>query len=298
MFLSKFCSLGIAPLLATQAFAAVHERLTSVPSGWTVASTPDEGQAIVLQIGLQQQNLDQLEKRIYAVSTPGGSSYGQYMDRDDITAMLQPSADANDAVLAWLKQAGVTSVSSDGHWVNLATTVGKANKLLDAEFLNYDDGSAQKLRTLQYSVPDDLAEHVDLIMPTTFFGRTTAMRPTTPPLTKPLQMRQVVNASCADLITPQCLKEIYNITYVPDPKSGSQIGFGSFLNQSARYQDLALYEQRFGIPSQNFTVELIDGGVDNQTISSNHGEADLDVENIVGVAGPLPVREFITAGSP
>lgn len=87
--------------------------------------------------------------------------------------------------------------------------------------------------------------------------------------------------------------------YTPSVKSGSRVGFGSFLNQSALYADLFDYEKLYGIPAQNFSVTLINGGVNDQNATTAQvGEADLDVQNIVGVAHPLPVTEFITGGSP
>ena len=91
---------------------------------------------------------------------------------------------------------------------------------------------------------------------------------------------------------------MYNIgDYVPKPAAGSRIGFSSFLNQSAQQSDLLAYEARFNISSQSFTVETLNGGVDNQSApSSDVGEANLDVQLITAVSHPLPVHEFITGG--
>lgn len=93
---------------------------------------------------------------------------------------------------------------------------------------------------------------------------------------------------------------MYNFRgYKPSASSGSKVGFGSFLNESANYVDLALYEKRFNIPSQNFSVELINGATNDQNwTTASLGEANLDVELIVGVSHPLPVKEYITAGTP
>lgn len=278
------------------ALGAIHEKLATTPNGWTHVATPDDSSTIILQIGLQEQNLDQLEPLLYAVSTPGSAKYGEFMEANDVKSLLQPSGEANNAVLAWLKQAGVKMVYSDGTWVNFATTVAIANKLLNTQFNYYDSEGISKLRTTQYSVPDELSQHIDLITPTTFFGKTKTQAPTIV-RRDPVEARQV-DASCATLITPRCLKQLYSIGYTPDPKSGSRIAFGSFLNQSARTQDLKLFETTYRIPHQSFSVELINDGVNDQGISSNHGEANLDIEYIVGVSHPLPVLSYITGGSP
>lgn len=294
-------AVGLGLSLATPALAAVlHEQLASVPNGWTQVGVPADSDTMVLQVALAQQNLDKLESMIYDVATPGSSSYGQFMEGDAVAAMLQPSTDANDAVLAWLKEAGVNSAFSDGVFVNFSTSVGTANSLLSTQFNYYANDGVQKLRTTGYSVPDDLAEYIDLVTPTTYFGKTVPQAAVSKlrSSTEQLRPRQAVNPSCADLITPACLKELYNIHYTPDANSGSRIAFGSFLNQSARTQDLSLFETANSIPQQGFTVQLINGGVNDQAIDDNHGEANLDVENIIGISHPLPVISYITGGSP
>lgn len=286
----------ILPTLA----AVLHEQLASVPNGWIQVGVPADSDTLVLQIGLAEQNLEKFESMIYDVSRPGSASYGKYMDGDAVAAMLKPSSDANNAVLAWLKDGGVANAFSDGVFVNFSTSVSTANKLLGAQFKYYANDGVQKLRTTGYSVPDHLADHIDLVTPTTYFGKTVPQAPTarTHSDTKQVAPRQAANSSCAALITPACLKELYNIQYEADPKSGSQIAFGSFLNQSARTQDLALFETANSIPQQGFSVQLINGGMDDQAIDKNHGEANLDVEYIIGISHPLPVISYITGGSP
>ena len=284
-------------LFTLPALGVVHEQLTALPHGWSQTTAPADDSTIVLSIGLQQQNLDKLESLIYSVATPGSASYGQYVEGDYLSNLLKPTSEANAAVLDWLQQAGVTNVKSDGEWVNFATTVGNANKLLDTQFSYYTNSGVTKLRTTQYSVPDSLAQHIDFITPTTYFGKTTAMAPTM--FHSPVKRGADLDASCSQLITPKCLKELYNVgTYTPLATSGSKIGFGSFLNQTARTADLTLYETKNSIPKQGFSTTLINGGVNDQTVDNNHGEANLDVQNIIGVSHPLPVISYITGGSP
>ena len=321
-----FPALGLWLSLALPTFAAVHEQLASIPLGWKHVGAPPENDTMILQIVLAQQNLELLDAGILAVSTPGSPSYGQYMDGDAVAAMLAPSDDAGPAVLTWLQEAGIHNAYSDGVNINFSTTVCTANKLLNTTFDYYDNGGIQKLRTTHYSLPDHLQTHIDLITPTTYFGKTVPQIPV-PKRNMPVPRMEhrvgvltpryfngstnsttnstanstttdAIDPSCSTLITPTCIKELYNINYTPDPASGSKIGFGSFLNQSVRTQDLSLFQLAQSIPQQRFSVELINGGVDDQEIDGNHGEADLDVEYISGVTHPLPIISYITGGSP
>ncbi len=303
---SKNALLAAVLVQVLPAFGAIHDKLAALPAGWAHVATPATELTMRLQIGLAQENIDQLESKLIAVSTPGNSEYGQHLDVDDVNALFAPSAATTTAVQYWLTDAGITQqeLSSDGHWIYFSTTVGSANALLNTTFLTYENSGVSKLRTTQYSIPDSLAQHIDLIIPTTYFGKTVANLPVVPAPSKTKRdtdaSQSTIDASCQTSITPSCLKQLYNIgDYKPDPNSGSRLGFGSFLNQSAIYSDLSGYETLFGIPAQNFSVVLINGATNDQDVSTaQYGEANLDVQNQIGVAHPLPITEFITGGSP
>jgi tripeptidyl-peptidase-1 len=312
---SKAAFLAAVLSQALPAFAAVQETLRALPVGWAEAAVPHPDTSLNLAIGLTQQNIDQLESKLLAVSTPGNPQYGQHLDADAVNALFAPSAETIAAVEAWLKAAWVSEITTDGHFINFATTVGTANSLLNTTFMTYQNSGVSKIRATQYSIPDALVQHIDLVTPVTYFGKTVAQVPTFTRTKKQVEDNKrrrgdgtwpsenataTIDASCQVSITPKCLKELYNVgSYVPDVKSGSRVGFGSFLNQSALYADLFQYENVYNISAQNFSVILINGGTNDQDpATAQIGEADLDVENIVGISHPLPVTEFITGGSP
>jgi tripeptidyl-peptidase I len=195
---------------ALPVFGVVHEKLAALPAGWTVAAAPDASTAISFTIGLAQQNIDQLQSKLLAVSTPGNAQYGQHLDVDDVNAMFAPTAQTISAVEEWLKQGGVSQMTTDGHFINFATTVGTANSLLNTTFLTYKNSGVSKIRATQYSIPDALVNHIDLVSPITYFGKTVANVPTfTKTKTKKDVATQVsVDPVCQTSITPQCIKEL------------------------------------------------------------------------------------------
>ena len=305
---------GLFALVSQALGLVLHDQLADVPAGWAVAGIPSSTSQLNLQIALTQQNVDQLESKIASVSTPGSSEYGKYLSVDEVSKMFGASAASKSAVETWLKSEGVTTYSTVGDSVWIQTTVAQANKMLGTTFKTYTDSAGNsKLRTTEYSLPESLKSHVDLVSPTTFFGKTKAMRSIQETRVHSLAPR-TLPASCNTTIlyanetfaafVPDCLKIEYNIgSYTPEANSGSKIAFGNFLNQSASFSDLALFEQYFGIPSQNFSVVLVnpqDGATDlpQPPLVANDGEANLDVQNIIGLSHPLPVTAYITAGSP
>ncbi|PWY77405.1 subtilisin-like protein [Aspergillus heteromorphus CBS 117.55] len=289
-------SAGFLAFAAPALGGVVLETIKAVPSDWSLVQTADSSSTITLSIALARQNIDQLETKLLAVSTPGKDTYGQYLDLDEVNEQFPLADDA--AVVSWLKNAGVTHITREGGLINFATTVETANSLLETTFSVYKSGSTQKVRTTQYSVPSNLTGSIELIAPTVFFGKSNAARSAAVRAAQTVQSASSKKGGdVCEYITPDCMKEQYSIDYTPEASSGSRVGFGSFLNESALYSDLDQFTQYFGIPQQNFTVETINGGINNQQDDPD-GEADLDVENIVGISHPLPVTEFITGGSP
>ena len=294
-------AMAIACLLSIPTLAAIHERSTA--KNWKQVATPSDDTPITLRIGLREQNLDQLESLIYAVSTPGSSEYGKYMEDNQLKELLQPSELSEMAVTAWLQENGIERISSDGYWITFTSDVSTVNQLLETRFNYYEVNGVQKMRTNAYSVPDELYRFVDLIVPTTYFGLTTPMAPIQKQALKPRQSASdlafLANSTCTKAVTPKCLHEMYNIpaNYTPSANSQSKLAFSNFLNQSARASDLYMYEDAFSIPRQGFNVEFINGGTQTQEVDDiNHQEANMDVQLLVGVAAGLNITSYNTGG--
>ncbi|CAK7272203.1 hypothetical protein SEPCBS119000_005000 [Sporothrix epigloea] len=324
-------------MLLPFAAAAVISKIDALPAGWMAASfdlnrnfeagpvrtgagAPSAPDVHKFTIALAMQNLDQLESRLLDVSTPGSTNYGKFIDKEDIDSIFGPSSEAVASVTNWLNSSGVVeSYAICGSFIDVVTDIEGANFLFDADYQYYRPpwtaaSTTARLRTLSYSVPEAIASHVVLIDPGNYFGpvRSTLPNPNrhrsvdqaAPRLPIAKYSKKITNttiaAACNTSISPACLKQLYNIgDYKADAASGSTIGFGSFLNQSASFADLAQYLQINGIPAQDFRVELINNAtnIQNPAIALT-GEANLDVQTLIGVAHPLPVTEFITGGAP
>ena len=71
---------------------------------------------------------------------------------------------------AWLKENDITAttLSATGDWIAFEVPVSKANELFDADFSVYkhDETDMSVVRTLSYSIPADLQDHLELVHPT------------------------------------------------------------------------------------------------------------------------------------
>ncbi|KAJ5344275.1 Peptidase S8/S53 [Penicillium brevicompactum] len=303
----KALSLAVVSLLASSAAADVFESLSSVPKGWRYSRKPRGDQPMRLQIALTQGDASGFEETVLEMSTPNHPSYGNHFQtHEEMKRMLQPSAESSDAIRDWLESAGITQIEQDADWMTFYTTVDTANQLLAANFQFYVSNvkHIERLRTLEYSVPDALMSHVNMIQPTTRFGQLRKHRTTLHSESKETDMAfrsaaMSATPDCNSVITPQCLKDLYKIgDYKADPKNGNKAGFASYLEQYASYSDLALFEKNIApdAKGQNFSVVQYNGGGNDQNPKGDISEANLDLQYIVGVSSPVPVTEFSVGG--
>ncbi|KAI8626087.1 subtilisin-like protein [Xylariaceae sp. FL1651] len=293
-----------AALFATAATARLMDSLPSIPKGWTEVREAALNEPISLRIALPQQHAAALEQAVLDMSTPGHANYGKHMSRLELRSYTAPTDQAVSSVVDWLTNSKIKSLV-DNDWITFSTTVEKANELLNTTFAwyQYERGGSPKLRTLDYSVPDELAEHIDLIQPTTRFGQMGAKRSTIfdMQILGPAEEEAKIGAAAATCntaqITPACIKSLYNIKYTASA-SGNLVAFASYLEEYARYSDLASFEKQWATSAvgQNFSVQLVNGGLNSQNSNSDSGEANLDVQYVLGVSAPIPILEYSTGG--
>ncbi|KAB5585212.1 tripeptidyl-peptidase [Coniochaeta sp. 2T2.1] len=299
-------------LLATAVSARVFDSLPHVPKGWKEVRPGKANEPIALKIALRQQRSDALEQAVLEISTPGHPNYGMHMTRDEVRSYTAPSIEAVADVTGWLQRFTGIQHTVDNDWISIATTVSTAGDLLNTTFTwyEYEAGGGPKLRTLSYSVPDEVAGHVDLVQPTTRFGQLGAKKSTIFEMSIVDEEDEVKTVSlasgkaadigaavCGSTITPDCLKSLYNINYTATP-DGNLVAFASYLEQYARYADLQAFENQYApaAKGQNFSVTLINGGLNDQASTEDSGEASLDVQYVLGVSHPIPVLEYSTGG--
>ena len=164
---------------------------------------------------------------------------------------MAPSEETSSAVNAWLAEHNVsaTPLTPAGDWVGFTVPVSKANELFNTEFATYRhlDSGAESVRTLAYSLPDDVSNHVAFIYPTTQFippannkVQVKAIQPPAAVSKRSRSRRADIPAECAQVITPACLQAIYNIPATPATASGNSLGVSGFGGEVANPDDLTV----------------------------------------------------------
>ncbi|RXW21376.1 hypothetical protein EST38_g4477 [Candolleomyces aberdarensis] len=299
----------------------VKHSWSDIPRGWSYDSTPPGNHMFDLHIGLAQSRIDDLLGHLMEVSEPTHPRYGQHLTKEEAEELVSSSLGAVDTVKNWLTFHGInasriTHRKGGGDWLIVRVTVTEAEQLLDTKYhvYHHEPSGEMIVRTLSYSLPHILHQHVDMIAPTTYFGTLRTMRRTSflqPEIIRPLAevgslADPVVDPLAADTplgctlnVTPACLRALYNSTnYVPRATRQNQLGIAGYLDQYANDADLQTFLGMFRSDAKGFTVPTVEvnrGGNDQ----NNPGiEANLDVQYASAISYPTPNIYYSTGGSP
>ncbi|KAJ7290164.1 family S53 protease [Mycena rebaudengoi] len=266
----------------------VHERRSAAPSGFVLSGAAPAEQTLNLRINLVQNDLPGLESAIYAASTPGSPAYGKWLSKEEVEAFARPSADTTAAVTQWLSENDIEAgtASSAGDWISFSVPVSKANELLKAEFsvFTHAESGHKSIRTLEYSIPASLQQHIKLVTPTTSF---TVARRGAPVLSHskaavPQDPSPAATAAgCSSTITPTCLQSMYKIPTRAATNKNNSIGADLTQFLKAQRPDMS--------STTSFGLLSVDGGTNSQTRSDAGIEA-------MGVATGVPVT-FVSVGT-
>ncbi|KAK0496438.1 family S53 protease [Armillaria luteobubalina] len=285
----------------------VHDQRDTAPSRFVKADAADPQTNMNFRIGLTPTDIAGLEKALFAVSEPDSDLYGQHLSFEEVKAFSAPTSEAVTAVTTWLADNGITDVKTSGafnDWLTFTASVEKANTLLNAQFENFVhiESGDRLIRTLTASIPSDLTDFIEVVHPTTSFGRLTfGPKPMVSiPLTSTnlTERANPAPSSCNSIVTPACLQALYGIPATRATQSSNTLGVSGFIDQFAQTADLRTFltALRPDIASTTtFTLQTLDGGRNVQSASQAGIEANLDIQYTIGVATGVPTF-FISVG--
>jgi tripeptidyl-peptidase-1 len=286
----------------------------SIPEKWECRGHPPVGTTVDLRIALKPHRENALIDVLYEISDPNHSKfvsiallllcvysnlhvhmlccrYGAHLSKEQVSELVAPHADTLELVASWLAHhevpSSAVSITHGGSWLtiyNLSLT--KVNVLLDASYqlFRHTETNETVIRTIGYSLPAALHEHVQTVAPTTYFGSPRALRqmsklvfnaPTLPNGDLELQEMSAtftpgdpVPSNCSSIITPTCLRMLYNtLTYSPQATSTNKLGITGYFEQFASQSDLTdfLTHFRSDAATAKFSVVTVNGGINNQS---------------------------------
>lgn len=167
---------GAPPSPQKRATAPLLKEHHLVPRSWTLIGPSPKTSLIQLHIGLVQQNPGAIEQHLLEISDPSHARYGKFLTQQEIHALVGPSEESTNLVEEWLRDHGIAEWTRNGAGdvIHCAMEIGKAEELLNttySTFRHVEDEGVEVQRAMEWSLPEFLHDHVELVQPTTSFFR-------------------------------------------------------------------------------------------------------------------------------
>ena len=179
----RFSLISVCGLLAVAIAAptsnskrhVVHERRDRLPSQWRRSAKLHGDSYLPMRIALTQSNLDRADEFLMDVAHPESPNFGKHWSAKQVAETFAPSEDAVVSVIEWLSEAGIAGSrvkqSQSLNWIEADVTVAEAESLLSTKYYEYRHTSSEQAHVAcdEYSVPEDIRQHIDFITPTVHF---------------------------------------------------------------------------------------------------------------------------------
>lgn len=197
------------------------------PGPWSMTTVRAPSTDLIeLTFMVKQRNLDRLEQTLLDVSDPASPSYGKHLSNTAVHELVKPLDASIQAVEAFISSHGAKPLRTtpNGDMISALVTFEQAEKLLDAKYMRFEHRAGRVLhRTLAYSLPKEVAGHVDLVAPTVHLPKVRSPKVASVD-------RADLNAS--NLNNPKVLRKLYNVNDAVGGKAaGNKQAVTGFLEQ-------------------------------------------------------------------
>ena len=227
---------------------------------------------IEVTFALPQTNKEWLESKLWLVSDPFSKEYGNYMNFDEIAKHVHGKEDSVKAIEDALTSNGVDvttiryTIGKDFAIVKIPVHI--AEKLFSADFYHFTDGTLRVVKSLDYTIPPSLIEHVDFVSGISEFPRPNKVK-----VTKSGGSKRGVGD-----VNPKFLNSEYNLSDYSATNAQNSQAVAGFLKQYFSPSDLEDFQKAYGVPVKAITKVVGENIAERQGV-----EADLDVQYISGI---------------
>ena len=252
-------------------------------AGWTRGIRPDPTSKLEILIAVKQQRVDDLAATLAMVADPRNKRYGRHLSNSAVNELIQPSEASSEAVRSAFE--GAKPLTPNGDMLSLTATVAEAEALLACRYYvwSHKDGNATAIRADSYSLPANVAAHIDFVSPTVRL----------PPVAKLRSRLHSPNAN-AFLNTPDRLRKLYKVGNATGRVPFNRQAVTAFLGQKFSDDDLQTFYSLFYPSLANKTVKMVGDPGGTRTFGSI--EAMLDAEYMSSLGDSVATEFWYFAG--
>ena len=259
--------LCLLPTLGASIF--IKPDLRQPMEGWISLGKAEGDYPIEVTFAISQTNKEWLESKLWLVSDPFSKEYGNYMNFDEIAKHVRGKEDSVKAIEDILTSNGVDvttiryTIGKDFAIVKIPVHI--TGKLFSADFYHFTDGTLRVVKSLDYTIPHSLKDHVDFVSGISEFPR-------------PNKVRVTESGGSQLGIKPSSIISSYNLSDYSATNSQNSQAVAGFLGQFFSPDDLEDFQKAYKALVKPITKVV---GKNNAELPGV--EADLDVEYISAI---------------
>lgn len=256
----------------------------------------------------KQNNMDLLEDMLHDVSNPSSNNYGKYLTKIEV-AELTSSPESTSYIKGYLKSNNISVIHCTVYddYITAEATVDKLEQILHTEFYEFEHKirpGEKFIRSMEYSLPDFLVEHVSAVfntvqLPDHHVGKRLHLDAQTKEKVELSGVNNRISSLASNsFVTPALLNTYYNIPSNTGSQQTTQAVYAA-LGQTLSPSDLSYFQNYFNIPAQPISVS-VGNHVSNSACATdvnNCLEANLDVQYIMATAQNVPTTYYYWTGS-
>lgn len=273
--------------------------------------TAQPATTVPVRIALSQRNLDRGMDLLLEVADPDSPKYGQHYTKQQVVDIFAPAQESIDAVTQWLVEAGIPersiTLSQNKGYLDFETTVGNLESLLKTSYHIFEDQktSSQHLGADSYSLPVNVAPHVDFVWPAVASSQVKAAIVAPKSSVRSLSASEIKKieadpmTNCSNYVTPACITAMYNIP--PAPKTANPknvLGIFEIDYEMYKQSDLDLFYKTVAKDIPRGTGPKVDliNLASNPSSDNAVGEAALDFDMAIPIIYPQGTELFQVGG--
>lgn len=295
---------------------ALHEKRSVAPaSSWSKRSQAPRDSMLPIRITIKPQNVEAGHDILMDISNPSSANFGKHWTAKQVHDFFSPSKESVQSVREWLESNGIRNhrhkIALSRNHVMFYATVDEAESLLGTQYNIWENDSTGEtsISCDEYHVSADIQHHIDFITPTIgldaiSFSRLTKRnkrragirnrdpaRSIETPIIQKLTQSQTF---CADRVTPDCIKALYEIPSITSNEIGNDLGlYENTLSYAQKDLDMFFSQYAPYIPNGTHPLENdIDGGSGPVKWGYANPEADLDIQMVYPIIYPQNVQVY------
>lgn len=186
-------------------------------------------------------------------------------------------------------------ITNNQGWIKFETTASKLESLLDTKYHQYSREGHQGayVGTDEYKVPSNVADHIDFISPGTQLAPNSkaALNNIPKPIFNPLPNHSRAASDCASVVTPECIRTLYNFTQGSLSDPSNNLGIFEITTEQYVQSDLNKFYAKYAPYVPQGTAPKA-APINGQNPTEDSNEADLDYEIAVPIIYPQGTTNY------